>query len=129
MTTMLWFVLFVVILIIGVYSVSPATVMVGNANVVLPKSKIEVLFKNTVGSFSGYGKCPITGLSYYWTPCTPLEYGASGGVTFSSYAVNTLLTMHDKRGAYRVAQSAFERLQMSWGKKEREKLVHPLKVL
>ncbi len=104
----------------------PYSVMVGTHRVTLVESKEEVLFKNKTGNKLGFGRCNITGLSFYWTPFTVLMYDSSRGVIFSKYAVDKLLELEEQE-AYDIAQKAFEQLQKrSWSKKSLKKLIFPL---
>lgn len=103
----------IVLVFVFTFCLWPASVQVGKKTVTLPQSKAYVVVENLIGDLSGFGRCRITGLSFFWAPYKALKYSSNRGVLFSNYAVDVLLKMEDQDEAYRIAQEAFDRLQES----------------
>jgi hypothetical protein len=122
-----WAVALGIIVAVGVFSLSPAVIMVGDASITLKESKVRVLIGNAIGDFRGNLRCQVTGLSFYWTPVTPLRYenAPDGGANFSSYAVEALLQMDEEKG-YQIAQHGFGELQNKYWSKKGNRLIRPL---
>lgn len=114
----------------GYYLSRPATVSVGPETVPLNASNGYVLYKNMVGALSGYGRCDITNLSYYWVEINGLYYSDGGGVLISDYAAQGLKKLIEKGEgdlAYKIAQESFDRVQKKYDWGTEYKLIYPLK--
>ncbi|KKR43206.1 MAG: hypothetical protein UT79_C0008G0002 [Candidatus Moranbacteria bacterium GW2011_GWC2_40_12] len=123
-------VIYLVLLVLIVYAIQPATASIGSERVYIGERVITAAFKNLVGDFLGYGRCNITGMTLYRTPIDGLMYTPTRGVLFNSYAIEALLKMRNQEEAYRIAQKAFDQLQESgWSGDTGHKLYYPLRRL
>lgn len=108
----------------------PASIIVGSERIALKESVGKVFVLNAIGDFRGYGRCELTGLSWYWAPLNSLQYDATNGVIVSQYGVEALRRMKET-DACKIAQAAFDRVQEKYhweANHERGlKLICPLK--